>query len=204
MAGAYPPTVTALYEQTSGKPIPTPGATVMFPFKTGKRSPDVVPKRLQNLPPEQQYTSRTSQTAIWWGSLWGASPVKVDRLIKTFTGGSGADVLALIDSMVYASGMAEDKRPDDYFIMGKFVADMVPSQTKYAEEFYSKLEAAHYDKERDKPNDLKDLNKQNTKISKALREYRDIEDSNADPKSKKQQLQSQQRYINSLYKDAIK
>lgn len=203
MAGAYPPIVTALYEQTSGKPIPSPSATVLFPFKPGTRSPDVVPKRLQNLPPEQQYTSKTSQTARLWGSLWGASPVKVDRLIKTFTGGSGADALALIDSMVYASGLAEDKRPDDYFILGKFVADMVPSQTKYAEEFYSKLEQAHYDKERDEPNNLKYLNKQNSKISKALREYRDIEESDIDPKNKKQQLQSQQRYINSLYKDAI-
>lgn len=203
VAGTFNPLITAAYEQTSGKPLGSPLEFMTFPFHEQTRAPEVVPRRLQNLPPEQQYTSKTSQTARWFGSLWGASPVKVERLIKTFGAGRAADALALVDTMVYSSGLAEDNRPDDYFIMSKFVASNVPSYTKYSEQFYSQLETQRLNEQRGKENNYKELNKQNKKISSELKKYRDIENSKIDPKEKKVALEEQQRKINQMYKQAV-
>jgi hypothetical protein len=100
LTGSFDPITTSIYEQNSGKAVPTPIGAIN-PFQTEKRAPEVVPRRLQNLPPEQQYTSKTSQTARWFGGLWNASPVKVERLIKTFGANVAADALALIDAVVY-------------------------------------------------------------------------------------------------------
>ena len=113
LSGSFPPIAQAIVEQSTGETLPTPAGLAVMPFTdVEKRAPPVVPKRLQNLPPEQQYTSKTSQLARWYGDLWQVSPVKVERLIKTFTGGLGADGLALIDEMAYQTGLAEDNRPD--------------------------------------------------------------------------------------------
>jgi hypothetical protein len=100
--------------------------------------------------------------------------------------------------------MAEDNRPDDYFLMGKFVASNVPAYTKYQEQFYSQLETERLNDQRGKDNNYKQLSKDNKRISTELKRYRDIENSKMDPKEKKIALEKQQREINAMYKQAIK
>jgi len=208
MAGTWNPIITGVYEQTSNKTLPSPGAIAFSPFiEQERRAPPVVPRKLENLPPEQQYTSKTSQLARWWGALWKASPVKVERLIKTFGGGVAGDTLALIDEIAYASGLADDLRPEqsmqNNFIISKILSDNTPTHTKYTEQFYSELEKSRIAKQRDQPNDNKRLNDYNTKISALLKKYVQIEKQDIDRSKKKQQLQDYQKKINALYKEAV-
>jgi hypothetical protein len=208
LSGSFPPILQATVEQSTNYSLPTPTGVALMPFTDiEKRAPPVVPKRLENLPPEQQYTSKTSQLARWYGDLTGASPVKVERLIKTFVPGIGADVLAIADEMAYFMGLAEDLRPEqgakNFLLCGKFLSENTPSNTKYTGEFYSLLEKAANDDKRDLPNDYKQLKKSNMKISKLLRQYREIEDERIDPKDKREQLIDLQKQINVEYKSAV-
>lgn len=208
LSGSFPPIVQAAVEQSTNRSLPSPAALALMPFAdVEKRAPPVVPKRLENLPPEQQYTSKTSQLARWYGNLWGASPVKVERLIKTFGGGLASDALALIDEMAYASNLVEDKRPEqgakNYLLLGKFLSENTPSNTKYTSEFYNLLEQSKIEKKRGNPNKHNALNQANMKISAKLRKYRDIEEKSMDPKRKREELQQLQKEINTLYKESV-
>lgn len=208
LAGTFHPMAQAAVEQSTEKSLPSPLGLALMPFADiEKRAPPVVPRRLENLPPEQQYTSKTSPTAKWFAGLWGASPIKVERLLKTFTGGLGAKGLALVDEMVYRSGMAEDLRPEqgakNYLIMGQFLSENTPSNTKYTSEFYDMLEQSKTEKQRGNENRYKSLHQDNMKISARLRKYRDIEESSMDPKQKREVLQALQKEINAMYKDSV-
>lgn len=208
LSGSFGPVVQAAVEQSTGETLPSPLGLVMMPFTdVEKRAPPVVPKRLQNLPPEQQYTSKTSQVARWYGDLWKVSPVKVERLIKTFTGGLGADALALIDEMAYQTGLAEDDRPEqgwkNRLLLGNFIYDSTPSNTKYTEKFYSMLEQERINKLRDLPNSYQTLNRYNQDISKMFKRYRSVEESKIDSSTKKEQLTKIQKEINAAYKRAV-
>ncbi len=201
ITGSMNPLIQAAVEVTTEKSLPSPLGYVLG---TETNAPDVVPKRLKGLPANEQFTSKTSQVARWWGNLWGFSPVKVEKIAKTLGGQSASTGLALIDEIAYWSGLAEDKRPEqkekNYLLLGSFVADSTPTRTKYATQFYKML-----DEERRAKTPLgKTLTHYNTKISKSFRKYREIEDSKIDPKQKKQILQKLQVEINDLYKEAVK
>jgi hypothetical protein len=208
LSGSFPPIVQAAVEQSTNHSLPSPVGLAMMPFtNVEKRAPPVVPKRLENLPPEQQYTSKTSQLARLYGSMWKVSPVKVERLIKTFGGGVASDVLAIIDEIAYQTGLAEDLRPEqgakNYLLLGKFLYENTPSNTKYTNEFYSLLEQSKTEKQRGNENDYKILSPYTPRISKLFKQYRDIESQKIDGKIKKEKLQSIQKDINALYKEAV-
>lgn len=59
---------------------------------TGK---DIVPKTLQGLPPEMQYTDRTTAIAKEIGQLLGVSPIKVEYAIGANFGTWGRDIAAM-------------------------------------------------------------------------------------------------------------
>ena len=87
--------------------------------------------------------------------------------------------------------------------MGKFLYDNTPSNTKYTNEFYTLLEQSNIEKQRGNENDYKILSSYSPKISKLFKQYRDIESQKIDGKIKKEKLQSIQKDINALYKEAV-
>lgn len=201
LSGSTPPLLQAFVQATLEKTLPSP---LGFALGTETNAPDVVPKRLKGLPANEQYTSKTSQLARWFGNMWGISPVKLEAITKTMGGLVAADALALVDEIAYWSGLAEDKRPEqkekNYLLLGHFVSNNTPTRTKYATQFYKML-----DEERRAKTPLgKTLTHYNTKISKSFRKYREIEDSKIDPREKKQKLTKLQVEINALYKEAVK
>ena len=209
LSGTFPPLAVAGYELASGKKLNTPAATLagMFLPIEGRTSPTVVPRRLENLPPEQQYTSKTNQLSRQWGQLWGVSPIKVENFIKTFLPGLGQDALAIMDEIMYATGMAEDLRPEqrekNFLAMGKFLYDQTPSNTKYTEKFYNMLEKSGMDEKRGLPNNHKQLQKENKKISSLFKRFRDVETQQMNPRDKKIELQEIQKEINDAFKNAV-
>ena len=209
LSGTFPPIGVAGYELASGKKLNTPAATLagMFLPIEGRTSPTVVPRRLENLPPEQQYTSNTSQVARRWGSLWNVSPIKVENFLRTFTGGIGQDALAIMDEIMYATGMADDLRPEqnekNFLVLGKFLKNQTPTNTKYTEKFYNLLEKSGMDDKRGLPNNHKQLQKENKKISALFKKFRDVETQQMNPRDKKIELQEIQKEINDAFKDAV-
>ncbi len=207
-APSFPPLLQALVEQSTERSLKSPIGVLLSPVVDIEgRAPEVVPRRLQNLPKEQQYTSSTSQLARWYGNLWGASPVKVERLIRGFGGGVAGDVLALIDEMAYQSGLVEDLRQDkgmkNYLLMGKFLYENTPRNTKYTEQFYNKLEEARLNKQRGLENDDTVLQRYNKKISQQFKAYRAVEEEKMDASQKREELLEIQKNINELYKQAV-
>lgn len=219
LSGDLPPLLQNYVELTTGKSAPSPLGLLLG---TESRAPEVVPRRLQDLPESMQYTSRTSQLARWFGEHWGVSPVKLDRVISTFGGLVAKDALALIDEAAYWSGLAEDKRPEqresNYLLLGNFVSNSTPSRTKYAEEFYDMLREATKNKNAQRIINEKGLSDKslesmefngvhlfayNRAISKLFKELRSIEDSDMKPAEKKRQMDELQREINDLYKQAV-
>jgi len=218
VSGTLPPFASAYIEQATGKSPKSP----LGAFLGAKsRAPDVVPRRLEGLPPKFQYTSKTSQLARWFGDYWNISPVKLERLVKGFGGNVAADLLALTDEMAYYTGMAEDKRPEqreaNYLLLGNFVSTS-PSRTKYAEEFYEYLNEASQNKKAHElirknglDKSLEEISYRNVPlgryqrdINKIFRDMRTIEDSNRfTPSEKKERLDEMQRIINEKYKLAV-
>jgi len=188
VTGMVPVLLQAFSEATLGKSLPSPLGVILG---TESNAPDVVPRRLQHLPYDKQYTSKTSHLARKFGELFGVSPVKVEKIAKTIGGLVVADGLALIDEIGYQTGFIEDLRPEqrenNYLLLGHFVSDSTPSRTKQANEFYRKL-----DEEKRKGSALgKTLSSYNSKISAKFRKLREIESSKViNPASKRQQMKN--------------
>lgn len=200
------PIITAAVEQSTGKTLHSPVSLVLLPFyETETNKPEVVPKRLQHLPPEQQFTNRTSQLARWYGKLTGSSPVKVERLVKTFGGNIASDSLAITDELAYQSGAADDMRPEkkNAYIFGNWIDGNVASQTRFTGEFYAKLEEATMLRKREEPSDYEILNEYNKRIKKNLKLYRETYDTKMDPKQKRIKLDKIQKETNAMYKRAV-
>lgn len=214
LSGSLNPVVQMYIEQTTGKSPASPLGLALG--VESNKAPEVVPRRLKDLPPELQYTSKTSVLARSFGSLWGISPIKIDKLIKGFGGLVATDALALTDEMAYWSGLAEDKRPEqnekNYLMLGNFISDNTPTRTKYQNDFYEILDKQTKQKKAEKvvpefgdPDilnvDLTDWNKDISGLFKDIREAED--DSSLSPAAKKKAIKELQQEINSLYKEAV-
>lgn len=180
------------------------------------RSPEVIPKRLQHLPKELQYTSTTSLASRKLAPAIGMSPVMMDRILNNLGPGTPKAILNLIDEVAYQTGLAEDKRPEkslvNYLILGNFFTQGPESRTKYAEKFYEYLEASRTAKSAQKNGlDLPDTenltsvawDRYNRQISKLFQQYRDTQEQTMDKSEKKNELQHIQKQINDLYKQAV-
>lgn len=58
---------------------------------------DIVPRKLQDVEPSEQYRESTSAGAKWLGKIFNVSPLKIENAISTTTGGLGRQALALTD-----------------------------------------------------------------------------------------------------------
>ena len=56
---------------------------------------DIVPKRLQDKPAEDQYDSSIDKASIWIGKKLGISPYKVNYVIDQYSGGIGDMILSV-------------------------------------------------------------------------------------------------------------
>lgn len=213
VSGTFNPLVQTGIELLTGKSPPSPIGAVLG---VESRSPEVVPRRLQNLPKEHQYTANTSVLSKTVAPLINLSPVIMDRVISNLGANVAKDTLALIDEIAYQTGFAEDKRPEkalsNYLLLGNFVQNSPPTYTKYAQEFYELLEAQRLAKGASKlglpMDELKKLqkiglNNYNTRISKRYQRYRQIQDSEMPADEKKESLDRIQKEINALYKQAV-
>ena len=133
--------------------------------------------------------------------------VPPENFLRTFTGGIGQDALAIMDEIMYATGMADDLRPEqnekNFLVLGKFLKNQTLTNTKYTEKFYNLLEKSGMDDKRGLPNNHKQLQKENKKISALFKKFREVETEKMNPRDKKIELQEIQKEINDAFKDAV-
>ena len=73
-----------------------PGIEVSANYDFFKKRP-IVPFSKQFLPPEEQYSKYTTETAKELGQQIGVSPIKIEHLVAGHTGGMGLDLIKFIE-----------------------------------------------------------------------------------------------------------
>lgn len=149
-------------------PIPQSGQMIFEDFLSGKQGWDVyrgrtiVPDALKDLPPDLQYNEQTSRAAKEIGGRLGFSPMKVDHIIESTTGGLGK----------LATG-----RSDPF---GRFVTRPLRVSNQPTEDFYIRLEEMRMQAARTKltgegeiPDDLKAYERTAKTLSELRKELRD-------------------------------
>ncbi len=94
-------------------PLPTGAEPVIeniadYSFFRGR---PIDPKQFENLPPELQYDERTSTAAIAAGRAVGASPSKIENLVRGIGGSLAGEVLNVTTSLAKKLGL--DDRPEN-------------------------------------------------------------------------------------------
>ncbi|TJZ69760.1 LPD38 domain-containing protein [Chitiniphilus eburneus] len=91
------------------------------------------------LPPEERYTARTSAGAVAAGQLLGASPQRIEHLMRGYFGWLGTQALNVSD-LVGRPLMDLPGKParaiGDTFVLGDFVKDSDANGGKYLSRFY--------------------------------------------------------------------
>jgi hypothetical protein len=157
---------------------------------------DLVPTRLQNKPKTEQYDESTDNFSRWLGEKTGVSPIKINYLIDQYSGGVG-DVLLPLGTPQAENNVIEDK----------FTTDAT-MKSKYPGEFFTKVDELEINSNSSKATDediikYKYISSVSTDIGKLYTKKREIQNSSATDKEKKEQLKQVQEQINELAKNSL-
>ena len=158
---------------------------------------DLVPTRLQNQLPKNQYNEKTDKISLWLGENLNISPIKINYLIDQYSGGIGDVILPMLTPQA-----------ENNIITDKFTTSSV-SKNKTVGEFYDAL-----DKYEKLKNDSKATEEQTTKYSylskisskvgELYSKKREIQmDSSLTDKEKKQLVNEIQKEINAYTECAM-
>lgn len=158
----------------------------------------IVPSRLENQLPKNQYDEKTDKISLWLGENLNISPIKINYLIDQYSGGFGDVVLPMLTP-----------RAENNIISDKFTTDSV-LKNKNVGSFYDNLEK--YEKLSNDVNPTKEntikysyLNKISSKIGKLYSQKREIQlDSGLNDSQKKQLVREVQKEINGYCQTANK
>ena len=114
----------------------------------GFTSRALIPERMKQLPPEQQYNLWTSETAKEFGRITGISPKRIEHIITSYTAGTGRNVLFLTDEILEMVGMVDPPTKEDSFtsmsrwpiLRGVLAAPQIGLRGRSVQIFYDKLD----------------------------------------------------------------
>lgn len=115
----------------------------------------IVPKSLEGMPSELQFTDQNSLTAKRAGKLMGVSPMKVDHAISGFAGTLGRIATHEGSDRVLSWMTGEQKTARSTYPGGRFIATPAGTQSQAIENFYEELDKLRREKKGDriKPKD---------------------------------------------------
>lgn len=157
---------------------------------------DLVPSRLQNQLPKNQFNEKTDKISLWLGENLNISPIKINYLIDQYSGGFGDVILPMLTPQA-----------ENNIITDKFTTSAV-MKNKNVGEFYDaldKYEKLNNDSKATEEEKLKYtyLSKISSKIGKLYSQKREIQmDSSITDKEKKELVKDIQREINAYTKCA--
>lgn len=104
----------------------------------------LVPRRMERLNPEDQFTEHTSETAKKIGNLFGVSPIYVEHLASGWTGGLATDVVKALESAGGAATHQTQRQiaggASSIPVLGRVF--LSPAHTRVLDDFYVRLDAA--------------------------------------------------------------
>lgn len=105
----------------------------------------IVPRREQDLLPEDQYGPYQSELSKGFGKLMNKSPRKVEHVFKGYTGGLGKYFLQLSDMGAEMAGKERPDMPDrgmaDMPIVNRFVVKNLEGNNQSVNDFYKRMDA---------------------------------------------------------------
>lgn len=170
----------------------------------------LIPKGLEDVAPQYQYTRYTSETAKQLAKLvpWisgnqeaGMSPILIDNYIAQWTGGMGKLAINLSDAALRKAGITPKNIPQDEWekipFVRAFMARVPSAQSSYITKFYEKADLLNQ-----KANTLKKL----AKTPGAEQEFEDYAGSLEEQNLKffratARELSEHRKLINSVYMD---
>lgn len=177
----------------------------------------VVPRRDQDLLPEDQYGVNTSLTARTLGKLTGTSPYKIDNLIRGYGAGLGKYATSGIDKILEATGVgdlppAAQKHWYEQPVANAFFVS--PSGGgKVMEDFYEQLDKVNRKDKSNKRNEISDkdvaqtakgMSRASKSISEIRNRYRLIQaDMKMSPEEKRKQLDALDDQMNKIAREAL-
>lgn len=135
-----------LLGQSVPNPIPQTLMTVFSDFLSGKKGWDVwrgrtvVPESLAQLPPEMQWTEQTSLTARKLGKLLDYSPMKIEHIINSTTGGLGKQLTHQVSDRAISAFTGEKRTASSVMPGGRFVTTPAAVASESIDQFYKTLD----------------------------------------------------------------
>lgn len=165
---------------------------------------EIVPKRLQNLEPKDQYDESTTSIAKWLGDKLNISPKQIDYVLQQNSGIIGQILIPPLTP-----------KAENNAISSKFIVDPVMSN-KLATDFYDlKDELTKKKNSEALRNDLPEgfdtetsllvnyLNREYSKITELNKEKRQVQSSNLKKSEKEKEVREVQKQINDIYRRAV-
>lgn len=177
----------------------------------------VVPKRDQDLLPEDQYGPTTSLTAKTVGGAIGYSPYKVDNLIQGYGAGLGRYATWGMDQLLEALGAGAippepEKNWSEMPVVNAFTVDTTGGG-KVMDEFYDVLDELTKQEQYNKKNDVvdeliadlaKDFRSSSRDIGELRNEYREIQSSmTMSPAEKRRRLDALNEEMKKIARAAV-
>jgi len=127
--------------------VPVPMPTIFAPFEAfiGDRGfvfwkgDYLIPKKLEDVPPEFQVTEQTSLLARKIGQAMGWSPMKLDHMLSSVTGGVGKWATHNVIDRIIGAANGEKVQKQDVGMFGRFFTVPAGINSANVNDFYEKL-----------------------------------------------------------------
>lgn len=221
--------------------VMTPGlaVTMIRPFFEWQRNyslwtnHNLVPKRLEKLPSEQQYTNSTSELAKLLGDTWiaknisvgdrrGISPIAIDNFFSAWFGSMGRTLAKTLDKPIESlRGKDRPTEPAKYWyespVIGSFVRNDDSQRSAYVDRLYDLSDQMETDYKRSDsyavqkgkkgakvPTELAQVRTAMKTVSKLNKEIRDIQDNpKMSAEEKRMQIDTRKVKMRGIAKKAI-
>ncbi len=221
--------------------VMTPGlaVTMIRPFFEWQRNyslwtnHNLVPKRLEKLPSEQQYTNSTSELAKLLGDTWiaknisvgdrnGISPIAIDNFFSAWFGSMGRTLAKTLDKPIESlRGKDRPTEPAKYWyessVIGSFVRNDDSQRSAYVDRLYDLSDQMETDYKRSDsyavqkgkkgakvPTELAQVRTAMKTVSKLNKEIRDIQDNpKMSAEEKRMQIDTRKVKMRGIAKKAV-
>ena len=118
----------------------------------------VVPERLLDVEPSEQFKDNTPQLYVALGRKLGISPLRIEALINGYTAGTGRNIVNIGDELLEAGNIIPDDDVTSFRVLGVDLTKM-PVTKKFISEDFTGLRGENVRKFYDKLTELEKINK---------------------------------------------
>lgn len=189
-----------LVAQTIPNPFPQT-ATVIAEVNAGEQGysffqdKPIVPEQMAEMPPDMQWTEQTSLTARKIGTLFGVSPMKVDHVIRSTTGGLGKQVVHNAIDRAIGGITGENTSAKTVEPFGRFFTSPAGISSYAVEKFYENISQLRKSKEGEKAGGKAMDAKERKTLASMEGDARKMSELRRQAKASKKDAEKQRQYL---------